>query len=425
MVFLKLIYQNRKLLLLSLFLLALVVELVFLFVYGKIGPAQQQVPATDYLKVYEPVADNILAGKGIVLDGEISIQSPPGYPLFLAGIFAFDRLTGWERLGSVTVVNLVLVALGACLLFLVAQLLFGKKIALLASLLWMSYPFSLWFIKNPNTEVPFLFFLFLATLFYFLAREKSRPELILGAGICFGAAALIRPSGLFLPLIFLVFVFFLFNSLAKKRKIIFSLILLVGSLLPILPWEIYVWQGTGQIIPLAANGPRSIVDGLTFALLPGAAGDKVAVSSDVLGLMARIGEADLKTATAIAGFLGKELVSQPVAVLKLLGMKIARAWYATSQKWWEGRLLLVQLFYLFFSVIGLIFSFKFFRANIKEIILFLVLIIYFWGMAILGLSILRYIVPAMALVMIFSAIAFDGIWQKITKKNENQSDSHV
>lgn len=413
MAFFNLIYQNRKLLLLSLFLLALAIELVFLFVYGKVGPAQQQIPATDYLKVYEPVADNILAGKGIVLDGEISIQSPPGYPLFLAGIFEFTRLTGWERLGSITVFNLILVALGACLLFLIAELVFDKRIALPASLLWMSYPFSLWFIKNPNTEVPFLFFLFLAVLFYFLAKKGSRPGLVLLAGIFLGIVALIRPIGLFLPLVFSIFIFFLFDSLAKKRKIVFALVLLVGSLLPILPWEIYVWQGTGRIIPLAVNGPRSIVDGLTFALLPGTAGDKVAVSPDILSLMERIVATDLKTSLEIAGFLGKELVLQPTAVLKLLGLKMTRAWYATSQKWWEGRLLLVQLFYLVLGFVGLIFSFKFFRAKIREITLFLVLILYFWGMAILGLSILRYIVPAMALVMIFSAIVLDRIFKKI------------
>ncbi|MBI4101540.1 MAG: glycosyltransferase family 39 protein, partial [Candidatus Nealsonbacteria bacterium] len=134
------IYQNRKLLLSALFLLALLGELVFLFVYGKVGPAQQQVPATDYLKVYEPVADNILTGKGIVLDGGLSIQSPPGYPVFLAGVFKIAQFGGWDRLGLITVFNLILTALGVCLLFLIAELVFEKRVALLASLLWMSYP---------------------------------------------------------------------------------------------------------------------------------------------------------------------------------------------------------------------------------------------------------------------------------------------
>src|SRR5215211_8566360 len=47
----------------------------------------------DYIDFYEPVARNILEGRGFIrADGTPAIAYPPGYPLLLAGIFGLSNL---------------------------------------------------------------------------------------------------------------------------------------------------------------------------------------------------------------------------------------------------------------------------------------------------------------------------------------------
>jgi len=149
----------------------------------------------------------------------------------------------------------------------------------------------------------------------------------------------------------------------------------------------------------------------------------VVVSKDIMDLMIRAEEGGLDSFSKVINFLGKELVERPITLAKLFGWKLVRSWYATSQMWWETKILLVQLVYILSGLFGLIYLFRKCQKKIPEAIFLLTLILYFWFMTISALSILRYMVPAMAFVVIFSAVAIVFITGSLLKKLISQNES--
>ena len=433
--FLSNIYKKKRLILIFIFCFSILISLSYLVFLENIGPKGHKVPGSDYLNYYAPVAENISHGKGVfikeimtkngpkkIVEGEkvpaakyISFKYPIGYPLILSGLFHISNLTKIKKIEIIKFFNVVVSAFTCIFLFLIAESIFGKRIALISSFLWMSYPFNLWFIKNPNTEVPFMFLLYLAIWIYILARKKRSIILIGISGILIALSSLIRPIVIFLPIVLVIFLFFFLKE-GIRRKILFSLIFLTSYIIVILPWEIYIFLETNRFVLLSTNGPPSIVDGLTFDLKPGSGGNRITCPKDILLLMERAKTSRLDSVFKVFCFLSNELISKPVPLIELIGCKMARSWYATSQMWWEKKILLVQIFYLIPAFGGIAVWFKNFREKKIYLIFFLLVIAYFWGMTVVALSILRYMVPIMGLVIIFSAIALDVIVDKLAKK---------
>lgn len=408
------IYNNKRLLLIFIFLLSLFASTVFLLLFKNIGPLQHRIPGTDYLTFYKPVADNILSGRGIVKEGKLATATPPGYSIILSAILGLSYLLDIAELKLVVIFNLIITAAASLMIFLICQFLFNKKIGLIASFIWLSYPLNLWLVKNPNTEVPFILFLYLGVFLFILSLKKTSWKYIFLAGIFFGFASLVRPISFLISLVLALFIIFFPRELPKRGKIFLALVLLIGNILAVLPWEIYVLFQTGELIPLSTLGPGAATIGLTFALRPGGAGHKVVVPDDVKALMERAEAEDFKSGAAIFRFCLKELFSRPIPFLKLLALKASRAWYATSQKWYEGLMLLIQIPYLLTAFLGLIFLVL--QKKLRNTILLLVIILYFWLMTISAHSILRYMLPVMGLVAIFSAVTLNKLIEKLNLK---------
>ena len=144
------IYNNRKLLAISIFFSSILFSIIFLIFFSAIGPSQHGDLPGDYFNWYEPIANNILQGKGIGLDGKVFRNIPPGFSVILSGIFTLSELVRIDKINLIIVFNVFFIAIASCLLFLIAKEIFNKKIALISSLLWMSYPFNLWFVKQPH-----------------------------------------------------------------------------------------------------------------------------------------------------------------------------------------------------------------------------------------------------------------------------------
>lgn len=413
------LYSKKRLLLVCIFFLSFLFSLVFLLFFSNVGPSQHSLPGSDYLNIYEPVTRNLLKGEGFVLEGKTCTVVPPGYPLILSVIFSFSKLTGIQDLRLITVFNMLVAAFSAVFLFLIAESVFKKRIALIASFLWMSYPFNLWLIKNPNTEVPFIFLLYLGIFLYISALKKKEFKLLFWGGTVLGLASLIRPISIFLPLILGFLLFYLLRGFAKTRIILAVLCLLLGTVMAVLPWESYVFFKTGKIILISSLGSSTTLTyGLTYALITVEGGERAAVPSDVLLLMERIKSGGLDTMGKVFDFCLQELFSRPVAFLKLMGLKITRVWYATSQMWLEKETLLVQTSYLLLGITGICCAVKKYKEKIRDMILLLCIVLYFWLMAALAVSILRYMIPVMGFIMIFSAMATDALINRLTKRNK-------
>lgn len=409
--------RPRTRLLVAIVLLPLLLQAAFL---ALLPDRWRQPLGDDYVFHYAPIAQSILSDGAIsnpIVGGGVATVYPPGYPLILALIFWLADVTGIERPALITVFNVGAMAATTLLVFLIAELMFGTRIGAISAVLWISYPFNLWLSGHPYAETPFLLFLYSGVWLFTLALAKGRPRLIPLVGIALGLAALVRPIGLLLGLHLAVLLLF-HRTIPRRIALASATLLLAGFLVTIAPWEVYVFSSTGRLIPLSTNGPASIVDGLTFALKPGPPGDGAPVPSDVRRLMERIATSgpSLATTGGILGYLAQETIRDPMPVAKLAAIKLARSWYGTNTRRYEQVILAIQAVYLGLMLGGIGLALRIHRHRLFWMLCLLSLLVYFWGMTVAALSIVRYMVPAVGLNIIFAAILVDGVMRRLPRQ---------
>ena len=309
----------------------------------------------------------------------------------------------------------------SCLLVLrVAELVFNQRVATISALLWITYLFNLWLVKQPNTEVPFILLFYSAIWFFLRGINHGRLASFVTVGALLGVAALVRPIALFLPFV-LVLLLLLQPSIALGRRFVGAFSIVLMFLIVILPWEIKLKSETNHVVPLSTNGPSSMLDGLTFAAKVGKAGDRAWVPSTVERLAGRVREnqRSLHTVGQVAEFMAVEARKDPLAVIEMGLMKIVRSWYGTNAMWHERPTALIQAFYLLLAIPGIWLAHRRFPEKRFLILSLLAIVIYFWAMTVMVLSILRYMVPAMGILLMFGAVSLDSaftVWGVIWKQ---------
>jgi hypothetical protein len=384
--------------LLYVFLFAVAIQVIFLSLLPKSARVNE---STDYVKYYSPVAQNFLGGRGLVLDsGEFGTLYPAGFPILLAGTYYAADLFRMDRLHFVTASNVILMAVGCVLVFLTAERLFTRQVAIFSAVLWSTYIFNLWLIKQPNSEVLFIP-VFLGAVYCLIRSLQSKDAKWAAiSGFLLGVASLVRPIALMLaPILSLLLL--MTSAVTLKKRLTAAIIIVTTFALTVLPWEADVYRHTGQIVPLSTNGPSSMLDGLTFARRSGNDG----VPVPVIQLMHRIGQhgRELNTPGKIFYYLVGEARLNPKPVFELFLLKVARSWFGTDSGSHERAVLVIQLVYLALCGAGLVLMARRFGERRYYLALFVLIVFYFWGMAVIALSILRYMVPAMAYLLIPAA----------------------
>lgn len=410
------IYNNQKRLIAFIFISSVLFSLIFLIFLKNIGPVEHQIPGTDYFVRYEPMADNIIQGKGITIGGRVDPGYAPGFSIILAGIFVLSNLLGLARLDMIVLMNVILTAILACVLFFIAKEIFDKKIATIASAVWMAYPFNLWFLKNPNSEIPFLLILYSGIFLLILAlKRRNDLKFVFLSGFALGASSLVRLPALFFSFFLALLIFFLFKKKSLKIKFLLAIILLSGNFLAILPWGVYSFSNNGGFIPVSNLASEGFSAGFTFLLGTDRGGISLSKETrEALEELKERSQSENGNKALIEAFKNK-----PEIFLKLTWLRMARAWYATGMMWWENVIMAVQLFYLVLAAAGIIYAYNRYKEKIKYLILLLGIIIYFWAMSFLTIPILRYTIPAMPLVIIFLAVALDAFYGKFSFYNNS------
>lgn len=166
-------------------------------------------------------------------DGTPSGHRPIGYPIFLAifyKIFGVNLIVAW-------ILNLILYGLTIFFLFLIAEKIFGEKIALIASLLFAIYPISIYSIKLLIDEHLFLPLWYAGLFMLFLVLEGRKIKLDwFWFGLIFGYATMTRTHTIFMPFI-VGLTFFLLKRSWKEIMAKFILVILVMQMIN-LPWVI-------------------------------------------------------------------------------------------------------------------------------------------------------------------------------------------
>ena len=192
----------------------------------------------DFHAFYEPVAQNLLDGKGLVTPkNEFASRWPPGYPLILAGVFALGRGLGVGEAVAVQAFSILSSTLAAVLIYLVARGPFGTRVALLAALLWVTYPHNSWLTVQRLSEQPFLVVLLVIVFALLEALESQRPRHGLGfsIGVLVGIAALIRPIALALGAPLILMPWLARTGWTSRGRLIFCWWLLLGNLVALAP----------------------------------------------------------------------------------------------------------------------------------------------------------------------------------------------
>jgi 4-amino-4-deoxy-L-arabinose transferase-like glycosyltransferase len=376
---------------------------------------------SDYFAWYEPAARNLLAGRGFTVgDGTLVTAYPPGYPLILAGIFGVSHWLGIPEDVSLLAFAVICMALVSLFIFLLTRTMWGILPALISSFMWMTYPFALWLTKQPNSELPFMvvFYGGLCLFWYALSRRLPARVYFL-CGLVFGVAMLIRPIAVGIGLVLSAIVWFTRREASRRVRYLMIAMLLLGNLVAVFPWEAAVYSKTDKLILLSSNGVKALLDGVTFGVEAKGYRQDNNIPADVLVVMndIRVREGEITRFGDFIPIISQEFRSHPNAVLKLGLLKIARSWYGTDSERLEGPTLLIQLGYLILVAWGAWSAWRRGGLNREFVIGALLMVVYFWGMTFLALSILRYMVPVIGLLFM---VAAGGCPRKLTAESKLQ-----
>jgi len=384
-------------------------QIAFLWAAPKGRPPEKP---TDFVVYYEPVARSILAGEGITRHGGPAVRYPPGFPAALAGIFWGAGRLGVADAAAVTAVNVAAAALSAALVFLVAQIIFGTRVGVWAALLWATYPLNLWLSREPNSEVFFIPLVLAGAYLWLRAAPRAGRGGALAAGAAWGAAALVRPAGLFLPFAAAAGQL-VFPGSRRPARMVAAGITLAAFAAAVAPWVIYAGRATGRFVPLSVGGPPTIINGLSFTATRTTPAWP-AVPAGVRALGARVAARTPTPASwrGLAACVADEARREPGAFAALVALKMARSWYGTDDSPYERYLFFIQAAYLALAAAGAVVAFRRYPDRRPAMAGLAVAVAGFYLAAVTGLSIVRYMVPAMAFVLVFAAVPAAAVFRR-------------
>lgn len=366
----------------------------------------QQNESPDYQNYYKPAGQALAEGDEFTTPaGSPAVRYPPGFPVLIAGLFLLEDVSGLAYDTLLSACLLLCGGITAALVFKTADLLWGSFWALLVALVWITYPIALWSAKQPNSEVPFMA-VFCISFYVFLRaylQKDTRPWPYVIAGVGAGVAMLIRPAAIAVGVLMSLMLMWRLRDQLMAGRLKLAGALLVGNIVIVAPWQVWVSRETNQFVLLSTGSVPSVLDGLTFAVVnPESKREEIALPSEVEAVQNDILKAEKRPESFgdIGTILFTQLKERPGGVLQLLLIKIARSWYGTDSMRLDHYILVLQLGYL--ALIGGAAWITFRRDNPARAALLpiLVLTLYFWGMTTLVLSTVRYMLPALALLFV-------------------------
>ncbi len=194
--------------------------------------------STQYLHL----ADSLrLAGQYSGTDWEEKMR-PPGYPLFLAAI----QTVFPAQLGVVSLVQLLVTGGTAYLIYRCGKALGGKVAGLAGALVYALNPNALFWSLSILTETLFSFMLVLSLFLLIQAWQKRKLGFLAGSGLVLSFAVLIRPIGLLLLPLWVVFVIAIFHPIQLRRALLYGGIFLVSAYCLIFAWQVRNAMVKGQ-----------------------------------------------------------------------------------------------------------------------------------------------------------------------------------
>jgi 4-amino-4-deoxy-L-arabinose transferase-like glycosyltransferase len=294
---------------------------------------------------------------------------------------------------------------GACvLIFFVARQIFSVGLAHWAALAMALYPLFIWYAARIWTES--LLVLGVSFLAYRLIRFHHAPTF--GRGIMLGIVSgflILVKAGFLLFIPFLLLYYTLTRNFVAVRH---CLLALVCAVVIILPWTVRNYRVSDTIIPVQTTASSNYLIGNTVArdFFEHPLSLSISMQEGTEEIARSMGEAGLSPLDAeeAAGenILRQKAIesfrSDPVFLLKKLGIQAFTFWYLGEVPLKSIVLLIVQIPVLFFALRKI-------RKAVREstlVVPLILIIIYWWGIAALFVAHARIAVPVMPLVLLLA-----------------------
>jgi len=376
-----------------------------------------QVPITTDAIDYDNLASQIADGKGFSHpDGSLTAHRPPLYPFTLA----FFYYSFGHNYLIIRIFQAIIGAFCCILIYVITKQLIDHKIALRASVLSVLHPALIFYSGLILTETISGFLVLTALYFLVTALRKDALIFYILFGIFLGLLVLCRQEMLLLVVIFPLLLALAYRY--KKKIGLYSLIAAIAAVLVIFPWTMRNHFRFKSVVPVATGtGSTFWKDSHPARFLEW---DNLSEYEPVKSL---VKDLDLNKAESHI-FLDKALfkeglrnVSQhPFIYMRLCAEHLGRfligsyssAFYMTrdsfagviSKKEFgvlavKILLLIISLFLLALAGVGMFVS----RAKLKTLLPVLLPIFYVAGIHTIFFGEVRYQVPIMPLILIFSA----------------------
>jgi len=396
-------------------------------------------PCGDCEGGYVSIARNLSAGSGFIgLDGELATARPPGNAIFLLGGLTLASILNTDEIIGFRLANIILFGLISATICLFARTLWDGVSAVAVTSLWVSCPFTLFFLTAPYSELPFIFIyvlLFMQTTSVLGRSHDAKYWKFLLIGVLCGTAMMIRPLAIGIPIIIAILLLVFSRPLATKRTAqrlgIQLLGVLTGVLLMTAPWSYYVFSKTSDSIFLTDGTltRNSLVNGFTFAsrgedyripifLPPEARRLMNSIEQELTQLSSQTHDNEEKNSIGpIVQLIVDESIQNQAGALQLLAVKVVRSWYGTDSHRYETLSRTLISLYGFLVVAGLILGARRSLISNSTLLLTLALTAYFWMMCIVFEPLVRYLVPHLGVLFLF----IPGIWQSARRQGERLS----
>ena len=202
---------------------------------------------TQYLSLAREIGSGAILGKDFDLEQGFggSRKIPPLYSLLIAP-FTWTGLD-LELVG--TVISLVLSVLTMIPLYWLAQLLFGRRAAVIAGMLFVLHPFTLYYAGTVLTESTFAALYLTLILAVTLALDRPTLGRAAATGVLAALLTLTRDVGLVvLPLVLAAVAvrFWLIDRIGWRPIVRTGLVFLAAFILVSLPWLVHIRARTGH-----------------------------------------------------------------------------------------------------------------------------------------------------------------------------------
>jgi 4-amino-4-deoxy-L-arabinose transferase-like glycosyltransferase len=192
--------------------------------------------------VYIEIAKNFSQGN---LGAGLRFDYPPLYPLFIS--VAHSVTHDWLLAGRL--VSFILGNLTILPIYFMTKELFGRKIAHLTTVLFAFHPYLCMYPARVLPEATYIFLFVCAVWFGWKAISQDRHSLYLLAGAVAGLNYLVKPEGLGVAVgtsVYALLESFFCLRTTLKRRLISICVLVLGTLIFVSPYVLYVRSETGK-----------------------------------------------------------------------------------------------------------------------------------------------------------------------------------